>query len=105
MRARTTRRRKKATRQAVAKGDEPPEAISLATATLIAAGIGGATAVATPFISKALAPKAPKLSGPSPRDSVLGSTKTPGQKTNLINTSSQGVLSAPTSGRSTLLGG
>lgn len=108
MRQRTQRRKRKRAENAVVRGDEPPDfGISAATAAIIAASIGGAASIATPFIAKAAGPKAPAM----PK---LGATKsplagqptglTPGQKVNAINTTPQGLLEPASTARNTLLG-
>lgn len=105
MRQRVSRRKRRRTMRAIAKGDEPPDPISLGTATLVAAGLGAATSVAVPFINKALTPKAPKLQKPKPLAAGESTTLKPGEKVNLINTSPRGLLDTASTGRRTLLGG
>lgn len=106
MRQRMSRRKRQRVERAISTGEEPPDPISLGTATLIAAGLGTATAIATPFINKALTPKPPKLNNNTVTP-LAGEDTTlkPGEKVNAINTTPQGVLSPATTGRKTLLGG
>lgn len=109
MRQRTQRRKRKRAENAVVRGDEPPDPISLsalATAAITSAvGAGvttGVTALAGGF-SKPKTPEMPKLGAKSP---LAGeSTKlAPGQKVNAINTSPQGILDSASTARNTLLG-
>ena len=112
MRQRSSRRKRKAVQASIAKDGEPPDPI---TATLVTAGIGAATAIATPFINKAVnkPPKTqqqllPQQKMAAPLASPIAgesTTLTPGQKINGIYTSPQGVLSDAPTGRNTLLGG
>lgn len=79
--------------------------IETGVATLIAAGLTTATAVATPFLSRLAAPKPPKLSDNKTPTLGGASQLRPGERQNLINTSPQGVLGQPSQGRKSLLGG
>jgi len=86
---------------AIAASEEPPDPASFA---IIATSIAATAAAAVPIVqgaSKPKAPSTPKLSTPVGESTTLK----PGEKTNLINTSPQGVLSEDTSRRQTLLGG
>lgn len=107
MRQRTQRRKRKRAENAVVRGDEPPDPISLSTALLISTGVGAATAIGVPFLNKALAPKTPAMPKLGQTKSPLAgeSTKlTPGQKVNAINTTPQGLLEPASTARNTLLG-
>lgn len=72
---------------------------------LIAAGVGAAGTVGAALIGKGKssnsAPKPAKVASPVAGESTVLS---PGDKINLINTSSQGILSPPNTGRQTILG-
>lgn len=102
MRQRLARRKRKCRMQALAKGEEPPDPVTLGIATLVA---GTATSIATPFINKALTPKPPKLDNKLTPVAGEDTSLKPGEKVNLINTSPQGVLESASTGRKTILGG
>ena len=102
MRQRTARRKRMRADSAVKAGEEPPDPISLLAIAGITGAVGG---IATPFISKALAPKAPKMPNMSSPLAGEDTALKPGQKVNAINTSPQGILDPASTGRKTLLGG
>lgn len=105
-RRRQVNKRKRA-QQAAAKGEEPPDPFGITAAiigSVATAAIGtGVTALSGGF-KKPKAPAAPEM----PKSPLAAGEDTklkPGQKTNLINTTPQGVLEPATTGRKTLLGG
>lgn len=103
MTRRRVKRKYKIAKHSQAKDGEPPDPgtaivlASLAGTAALAGGITSAThkAPQTPS-QRAVLANAPQAAQPT--------QLTPGQKTNLINTSPQGVLDPAASNRSTLLG-
>ncbi len=81
-------------------------AIPLLAAVIGTAGTIGAAALSRPKTPKTAPMSAPMTPAPTPETTVGESTKLkPGERTNAIATSPQGVLSSATTGRQTLLGG
>lgn len=76
---------------------------------LLAAAIGAVGAIGSSFLSRPRTPSAPPPVTPPPATpaDIVGEPTTlkPGQKVNAIMTTPQGILSAATTGRQTLLGG
>lgn len=99
---RRQKRKIKRTRQAIAKGDEPPDPV---TATIVSAVIGAGATLGTAAIAKS-GNKAPKVQQPkSPIQAGESTELKPGERQNLINTGPQGLLDDSTTGRKNLLGG
>ena len=103
MTRRRTSRKQRRIQKAADSGDDVPDPISMGTAMLVGSVLSAGTAIATPFLAKG--------SQKSPSQNTAGMLSKPktqmlnaGQKTDLINTSPQGVLSSATTNRSTLLG-
>ena len=100
---RKCKQRKRKAKLAVAKGDEPPDPLTIAS--LVGAGVAVAGAVTTPIMASR-ANKAAQVSSTSSSNPLVADTKLkPGEKVNLINTSPQGLLDSASIGRQTLLGG
>lgn len=96
------RRRKRNARTAIARGDEPPDPFGI-TAAVVSGVIGAGASLGASALSK---PKTPKMAKPAPSPLAGEDTSLkPGEKVNAINTSPQGLLDAPTTGRTTILGG
>ena len=88
--------------------DAPTWAGPLAALGALAPIIGATAAAGTAVVGGIKAFQKPKVAGaPKIKSPLVGESGklSPGQKTNLINTTPQGVLGEPLTGRRTLLGG